>query len=139
MKKIAVVLIVFLIILSGVKYENDFTLLNYFSGEYVVYTSEDVEGSGVDLGFCYMNTEPVKNHVVGESVKVRNLEVGKALSTLNARVVNTEYLENDLTVIYAYTNLIKEKVEVSGNLVNLQIAMREDYVIIGWPLILGSY
>ena len=138
MKKIAVIIIMFLIILSGVKTENDFSLLNYFSGEYVVYTSTENEEC-IDLGFCYMNTKPTTENVVGESITIENLEISTALKTLSAQVVKTEYLEDGTTVIYAFTNLINEKVDVNGQKVNLQIATRDERSVIGWPLILGSY
>ena len=139
MKKIAIVIVVFLIVLSGVKVEKDFSLLNYFSGEYTVYTSKQNGENGTSLGFCYMNTRPTKENVVGESIVINNLEVGDALSTLNARVVKTEYLEDGTAIIYAYSNLINDKVKISGRNVNLQIATRDDRSVIGWPLILGSY
>lgn len=139
MKKIAVVLVMFLIILSGAKNEKQFSLLNYFSGEYIAYTSEDSGEDCIDLGFCYVNSKPVENCVVGESIEIENCEVASALSVLNARVVKTEYLEDGTTIIYAYSNLINEKVEVFGKKVNLQIATKNERTIIGWPLILGSF
>ena len=139
MKKIVIVLIVFIIVLSGAKTENNFSLLNYFSGDYTVYTAKGDGQDGVDLGFCYMNSKPTTKNVVGESMVIENLEIGSVLTTLNARVVKTEYLEEGLSVIYAYTVLIDETVEISEGRVNLQIATRDDRSVIGWPLILGSY
>lgn len=139
MKKIAIVLVLFLIILSSVQTNNTFSLLDYFSGEYTVYTSLDNGEDCVNLGFCYMNSKPVSNNVMGESMVVENLEVGTALSALNARVVKTEYLEDGTSVIYAYTTLIDDKVEIGDEQVNLQIATRNTRSVIGWPLILGSY
>lgn len=138
MKKIAIILILFLIILSGVESQNDFSLLNYFSGEYIAYSSEDAEGA-VNLGFCYMNSKPIKQDIVGESIKLKNFELGAALQKLNARVVKTEYLDDGTTVVYAYSLLIKDNVEVFGERVNLQVALRDEETIIGWPLILGSF
>lgn len=134
----AVVFIVFLIVLSGVK-TNNFSLLDYFSGDYTVYTSQDNDKNSLNLGFCYMNSKPSVSNVVGESIVIENLEIDSALKSLNARVVKTEYLEDGTTVIYAYSSLIDEKVEVFENYVNLQIATRKERSVIGWPLILGSY
>ena len=139
MKKLIVVIIIFLIIMSGVETNSQFSLLNYFSGEYTVYTSQENGEDCVNLGFYYMNSKHVGSNVVGESMVIENLEVGSALSSLSARVVKTEYLEDGTTVIYAYTNLIDDKVEVGGEQVNLQIANKEDRFVIGWPLILGSF
>ena len=139
MKKLIVVIIIFLIIMSGVETNSQFSLLNYFSGEYTVYTSQENGEDCVNLGFYYMNSKHVGSNVVGESMVIENLEVGSDLSSLIARVVKTEYLEDGTTVIYAYTNLIDDKVEVGGEQVNLQIANKEDRFVIGWPLILGSF
>lgn len=139
MKKLAVVVFMFIVLLSGVDDVEQFSLLNYFSGEYTVYTSQANGEDCIDLGFCYMNSQPVTNSVVGESLIIENLEVGDALNKLKARVVKAEYLEDGTTVIYAISSLINTKVDVDGKKVNLQIANRENRFVIGWPLILGSY
>ena len=139
MKKIAVVLIMFLIILNGAKSENKFSLLNYFSGEYIAYTSSPSGKDCIDLGFCFVNSKPVDDCVVGESITIENCEVASVISVLNARVIKTEYLEDGTTVIYAYSNLINENVDVFGKNVNLQIATKDERTVIGWPLILGSF
>lgn len=139
MKKLMIVIIVFLIILSGAKQQKEFSLLDYFSGEYIAYTSQGESEDSIDLGFCYINSKPVKNNLIGESMVISNLELDSALSALHARVVKTEFLQDNTTVIYAYSGLIKDEVEVFGKQVNLQFALKQDKTIIGWPLILGSF
>lgn len=136
MKKLLIIFFVFLIISSGIQVENNFSLLNYFSGDYTVYTSNE---NSINLGFCYMGKEHTKDEVVGESIKIENLEIGSALKTLSANVVKTEYLDDGTTVIYAYSSLINESVKIENKNVNLQIAERNNIVTIGWPLILGSF
>jgi len=129
-----------MIIKSGVSNKKDFSLLNYFSGEYTVYTSSSNGGKDcVNLGFCYMDSQKIDDCVIGESMVIKNFEIGNALATLNAKVIKTEILEDGTNVIYAYTNLINEKVEIGGKRVNLQIAEKHDHCVIGWPLILGSF
>ena len=86
-----------------------------------------------------MNSNSINDYVIGESISVKNLEVASAIKKLNARVVKTEYLEGGTTVVYAYSNLINDRVEVFGKSVNLQIAITDDKTVIGWPLILGSF
>ena len=139
MRKLLACMIMFIVVLNSAQHKQVFSLLNYFSGEYTVYTSTDSGQNSVDLGFCYMNSSPVTKNVIGESMVIKNFEVGSALKTLKAKVVKTETLEDDTIVIYAYTSLIRDKVKVSGEVVNLQIANREDITVIGWPLILGSF
>lgn len=139
MKKFFIAISLFLILISGTSQTKQFTLLDYFSGEYTVYTSNSLGEDSVNLGFCYMNSVEVKDCVVGESLVIENFEVGSALKILKAKVVKTEQLENGTTVIYAHTNLINEKIKVSGENVNLQIAIKDNKTTIGWPLILGSF
>lgn len=112
-----------------------FTLRDYFDGEYLAYTKEYQQDS-VDLGFCYM----VKNadNVIGESIKIDNLEVGSAIRDLDMKVAYTEYLSGT-TIIYGYTKKIPDSVNVDGEKINIQIAYNEEYSVIGWPLILGSF
>ena len=138
MKKISIVIIVFLIVLSGAKMEKNFSLLNYFSGEYTAYISNNVDGA-INLGFCYMNSKPTSEKVLGESMVIENFEISSALEILNARVVKTEYLDDGTIVIYAFSNLIDETKEVFGQKVNLQIATRNERSVVGWPLIFGSF
>ena len=134
-----IVIIIFIVLLVGKDQTERFTLLDYFSGEYVAYTSSSSGDDCIDLGFCYMNSKPVTNGVIGESIVIHNLEIGDAINLLNARVLKTECLEDGTTVIYAYSNLIKDKVDLDGKKVNLQIANKNDRTVIGWPLILGSF
>ena len=138
MKKLMVACLLFLVLLSGVKHSK-FSLLDYFSGEYSVYTKETVQGS-TDLGFCHVSNETNNgNDVIGESVRVKNFEPISALETLNAELIKTEVLDTGTVVMYAFTDLIDENVELDGKSVNLQLAVYDDYCIIGWPLILGSF
>lgn len=139
MKKLMIVIFIFIVLIVGKQGGQTFTLLDYFAGDYTAYTSTSSGEDCVNLGFCYMNSKPVSKGVIGESVVVKNLEVGSAIKVLNARVVKTECLEDGTNVIYAYTGLIEEKVNVDGKTVNLQIATKDEKTVIGWPLILGSF
>ena len=139
MKKIMAVLFVFLVLFNGFEKTNNFSLLDYFSGEYTAYTASSSGENCVDLGFCYINSKPVTKDLVGESIVVKDLEIASAIKTLNAKVIKTEYLDNGTTVIYAYTNLINNNVKVEGKRVNLQIAIKDEVTVLGWPLILGSF
>ncbi len=139
MKKLMIVIFIFIILLAGKQENHSFSLLDYFSGEYTAYTSSESGEDCVDLGFCYMNSKPITNELIGESIIAQNLEVGSAIKVLKARVVKTECLEDGTNVIYAFTSLINDKVKVDGENVNLQIATRNDTTVIGWPLILGSF
>ena len=139
MKKLMVVICVALILMFTVNERENFSLLDYFSGEYTVYTSNKNEENAVDLGFCYIGDKKMSNSILGESIEVENIEPLEALKSLNAKIVKTEVLENGTTIIYAYSGLINKNVLVFNKKVNLQIAIRDDITIIGWPLIMGSF
>jgi len=139
MRKFIIVIILMLTLINGQDNVKDFSLLDYFDGAYISYTSAE-QNDSVDLGFCYMNEQIEDREViVGESMTIENFEVSSAISDLKAKVIKTEYLEDGTTVIYAYTKLIKDQVKINDQKVNLQIAYKEEYSVIGWPLILGSF
>ena len=138
MKKLIIACMLIFVLMAGVR-NSDFSLLDYFSGEYRVYTADQTESS-VDLGFCHMsNCLTSREGVVGESIKIYNFEPVSALEILNAKLIKTETLEKGTVVMYAYSNLIKDNVQLDNEKVNIQIATNEDYCVIGWPLILGSF
>ena len=128
---------IFIFLLSGQKASN-FSLLDYFDGEYSAYTSS-CEYGGTNLGICYMTQSKKVKNKMGESLVIKNFEAGDAIKTLQAKVVKTEYLPTGATVIYAYSNLIPKSIKQSNKDVNLQIACYDDYVVIGWPVIIGSF
>ena len=70
---------------------------------------------------------------------IKNFEAGAAIKTLQAKIVKTEYLPTGATVIYAYSNLIPKSIKQDSRDANLQIACYDDYVVIGWPVIIGSF
>ena len=141
MKKMLVILVLFVVLVSQNTNTESFSLLNYFSGEYYAYSHSPISENYVDLGSCVMNYGKVENNkkLIGESMIVADFEPVACLKDLEAKVVKTEIIETGAEVIYAYTNLIKDYVSVSGKKVNIQIAHYETYSVIGWPLILGSF
>ena len=140
MKKFFVVIAMFLVLICSKNVENDFTLLDYFSGEYTAYTEEKCCENSLNLGFCYMQNDTVDNKLlVGESLKIYNLEPIDALKKLKAKLVKTECLDSGVVVLYAYTNKINDFIEVDNRKVNLQIANNDEFSVIGWPLVLGSF
>ena len=70
---------------------------------------------------------------------IENFEPIAAIEELNAKILFTEFLGIGASVIYAYTDQIGRYVNVNGEKVNIQIAQYNDYSVIGWPLILGSF
>lgn len=145
MKKIIVILILSLLFACGifVKPQN-FSLKNYFNtGLLHTYTLRPLNETSIKLSNIYISTNTkgiTKGETVGESLYFENLEVGSALSKLKAKVKFSEYLkEQNLTLIYAYSSLISKYEMVKNIKINLQISTCENYTVIGWPLIYGSF
>lgn len=144
MKKICIILI--LTSMFGCSFfvkPKQFNLRSYFdSGVLHIYTQQPINETSIPISNLYMSTSSsgANNHVVGESLYFENLEIDHALTKLKAKVKFTEYLKNqNLTIIYAYSKLIP-KYEIINNIkINLQISTCEQYSVIGWPLIYGSF
>lgn len=141
MKKILIALFLFVLLISTATTKNNFTLNDYFTGNYYAYTKTELDKNGTNLGSCYMYNCQIKDVslLVGESMVINNFEPANALKQLKAQVRKTEYLETGASVIYAYSPLINTDVEVDGKKVNLQIACYDNFCVVGWPLILGSF
>ncbi len=141
MKKMIVVLFLFFLLVSNLGNDRkDFTLKNYASGEYTVYTNKEVNEDSIFLGTCYMTKcMNVPKNIIGESIKTSDTELVSLLNKLEAEIVKTENLDCGAVVISAYSPKIDEKIEIDGKNVNLQIASYTDYSIIGWPMIMGSF
>lgn len=138
MKKILCLISLFVIVLSSAP-DTRFSLLEHFEGEYTAYSHVPLSENCINLGTCYMNIGKVEGELIGESMVIYDFEVSSAIDELNAEVVKTEILADGTSVIYCYSNLIDSYVKVDNKKVNLQIAHNDEYSVIGWPLILGSF
>lgn len=145
MKKIIVILILCMLFACSIFIKpKDFTLRDYFdSGILHIYTRHPINSTSIQLANTYMSTSKKgasNKDIIGESLYFNNLEIESAIKTLKAKVKFTEYLkEQKLTIIYAYTSLIDCHKIVDNVKVNLQISTCDEYSVIGWPLIYGSF
>ena len=144
MKKICIILII--VLLFGCSFfvnPKQFNLRSYFNnGILHIYTRQPINETSIPISNLYMSTSSrgANKQIIGESLYFENLEVGSALNTLKAKVKFTEYLEaQNLTIIYAYTKIIPKYEIVNNTKINLQISTCEQYSVIGWPLIYGSF
>ncbi len=144
MKKICIILI--LSLLLGCSFfikPKQFNLRSYFdSGVLHIYTKRPINETSIPISNLYMSTSTsgAGKQVIGESLYFENLEIDHALTTLKAKVKFTEHIKNqNLTIIYAYTKLIPKYEIVNNVKINLQISTCEQYSVIGWPLIYGSF
>lgn len=145
MKKIIIILLLCLLFICSIWVKpKEFTLRDYFdSGILHIYTKRPINETSIYLVGTYMSSSTkgaTKEDIIGESLYFNNLEINSALTTLKAKVKFTEYIqEQHLTIIYAYSSLIPSYEIVDNVKVNLQISTCNEYSVIGWPLIYGSF
>ena len=139
MKKILVLIIILLIILfNSFSGENKFSLRDYFSSGTLTEYSANINPVSTNIKKKLFKQS--KKDLIGESICFENCEVGDVIKTLDAEVKFTEFVESKgLTVIYCFTKKIKDSVITKNKKVNLQIASCENYTVVGWPMILGSF
>ena len=145
MKKIIVILVFCLLFVCSIAIKpKTFSLQNYFdSGLLHIYTKRPINETSIPLANTYMSSNSSgakKDEIIGESLYFKNLEIGSAINKLKAKVKFTEYIDNqNLTIIYAYSKLIPKYEMVNNMKINLQISTCDEYSVIGWPLIYGSF
>lgn len=125
MKKIFILLILLcIVLLNCYNNQSEFTLSNYFqTGKITKYIDEER---------C--------NTLIGESIYLDTIEIDSALNNLNATIKFAEYIaDKDLTILYCNSPLINKTIVVKAETINLQIALTDEYTVIGWPMILGSF
>ncbi len=138
MKKFLAIAVVFTVLIGCYSFPKTFSLQNYFNGNYNCYTNYKVNETSINLGFCYL-TKTLAKSAVGESMELINYEPNAVLSKLNAKIIKCEQLNTGTTVIYAYSSKINSSVNLGRSKVNLQLAIKDNSCIVGWPLILGSF
>lgn len=121
----------------------------YFYTSVKVEQTENLNAEVLDNGIgsivicSAVDSEKIKQkveNITGESITfyAEPSSVEKSLNLLNADVVTYEEIGN-MRLIYAYTNKIGNYVRVNNQKVNLQLVYKSGIMIIGTPLILGSY
>ena len=107
-------------------------LLSFVAGEYSYFLNNDEQ--------IYLSSPTFNALCHYERVDFRGGEgeVEKLLEKARAVVKKRERIEN-IVIIYAYSPLILGSETVNGTKVNLMIALSNDKVVVGSPLIKGSF
>lgn len=150
MKKLIVfmVLVLFVTLTAFVKNKEN-PLFDCDNVEKVCVITENSGASGenvIDCGnkdFVYLSKEDGKkfvcsNKVAGLQFYIENMELNDLLNLLNADIIDTQYVEN-IQVVYAYSPYYQGNVVMENKKVNLQIALKGDEIIAGFPLILTGF
>ncbi|MDE6551327.1 MAG: hypothetical protein K2M44_07530 [Clostridia bacterium] len=70
---------------------------------------------------------------------VDNSDVDALCAKLATKVVSKQVTSDGIECVYLYSPLLTESVRIDGAAVNMQIAITDNYLIVGFPLIMGSY
>lgn len=78
--------------------------------------------------------------IIGKSYELENagFDLDKFISKYRFEIKIIQNLENS-EVWYLYSNKLNGEIAVNGKIINLQIAVKENSIIAGSPVILGSY
>lgn len=136
--------------LTSLKNESVDLLLNDFRVENVCFvTAENVESEEVEPVMCgnkyfnYCTVDVAKkliNEIDYDAIQLYlNTESFENLKkTLKYQNVKIEKF-NELAVFYGYTPLYQDCVYMDNKKVNMQLVLRDDILIVGFPMILTGY
>lgn len=104
---------------------------------------ESVNSGDLVFNYCSWHTakanlSKLNKDAEGMQLYFQQIDLQNLLVTLKAECVSTEEL-GDLTVINAYTPYYFDCVYVQNKKVNMQIALKENQVVVGFPMILTGY
>lgn len=147
MKRLFVFVLIALI-LCGINFgiTKNLTLENIFKGACVeVYLKSQCEtneflsiknGAGEIIFSEIENLNYILNNydANGFTIKIKNEQIDNVIKKLNAN-----YLFESFNCLYGCSSLFVDCACVNNNLVNFQCVKNEDEILIGSPLLLGSY
>ena len=100
-------------------------LSTFLSGEYTAFNSDDLPFSpAISKGY--------------ERVDLDKASAQEVINTLKCKIIKTEQIE-DITIYYCYSPFLLKSVYLFNNDVNIMIAQTSSKVVVGSPLIKGSF
>lgn len=132
----------FLLIIVVAYRVNGFALATYVEdGEYSLYYEDGGMSKEYSLtAFQTIFARLGKGGVSGESVRFSgdDEDIDRIIKKLNIEIKDSQRLAN-LTTLYGYSARLGGGVMLDGQKINIQIVRKGNTVIIGTPLIMGSY
>lgn len=151
MKKFIIFIIFLLCFIAGIESENSGPAILIFEGNFSLYgvgysevKSEKIDcGSGLILSVQSNKAKELLNSFKGEiygmSVELKEeMKIEEILNIIKAKIVKKERVAGR-EIYYCYSNNNSDYVVDCGKKINYQIAINNEKIIIGTPLILGSY
>lgn len=122
----------------------------YYNGEYVVYTNEcyldylqDVNITSNYLGQVYKTSISNYNKVLlnvkalsSETIILTNIDIEKVLNETNAKIIEKVCVMEGLTLYNCYSPKYKKYVLSNNQKINIQIAISNNAVNIGYPVLI---
>lgn len=121
-------------LLLGVRfYDNG--ALNYVRDGATYYCYDERDNEYLQTGIPLLNSRGQYEKVILSGGKNR---AQKLLADLGATTIKVEFVDG-LTIEYAYSDKLSKCAVVGGRKVNITIAYASDIVVVGTPLIKGSF
>lgn len=153
MKRMFVFFIVVIAVCLCFCFKTDSAGLCSLNGEYSVYLKNNVvnipqcfssisNGQGVIVTGSSTNYNLLnfnKDIVSGESIKLTNYSYKEVCEILKFKELMKYEFSDGLSTFYGQVPFGDKSVFVSGKRINCQIAVCNDYIVVGIPIILGSY
>lgn len=152
MKKILFVIFILMMIGFGFIEKSDDSFLNKFlhlDFNYIVSYSSSVEDDNlIDVGFIKIGNYKSDNlkdlnksnskYITSETIILNNISVDQVLSLFDAKVLDSYNIDNIL-VLNCYTSKLSKVCYVSNKKFNLQIAINENEIKVGYPTIAEGF
>lgn len=128
-------------------------VLNIVNAQYLYYIPYAEEftncestyiGGGAEVSCGYQFKNELKKQlksIEAVSIVINNCQISdlqQYLKKLNAKVVLVQELD-EIYCLYAFSPLINTKITVDKQIINVQLVFCNNSIIIGSPLIIGSY
>ena len=107
-----------------------------YSKKVTIYSKNGSFSDGIKVisRESYFSTDKI----YGESIVVDGLSVDAIFKEFDANIIKVEQVDN-ITCYYGYTSRLPYEIKLFGDKVNLHVAVDGDKIILGTPLIFGSY
>lgn len=135
------ILIIFIALFLALQLNGFYIATKNFDGKYSIYTENERIEKEYNLSFNKAISKKItEGNIKGESIRFigNDEDIKMFISSTKLKIVDRQKLANN-EIIYGYNQGLNNFVILNGEKVNVQIAKKGATIIIGTPLIFGSY